>query len=127
MNAIWLLLAGVVAGVLGGMGLGGGVLLIPLLTFLLGIPYGLTVWINLVVFLPTAVVSLVLHTKNRLIEPRSATFLFSFAVLGSLVGTLLLGKVSESLLQRAFGVFLLAIGTLSIFPVLIGFFKKKAK
>ncbi len=127
MNAIWLLIAGVVGGILGGMGFGGGVLLIPILTFLLGVPYAVAVWINLVVFLPTAAVSLVIHEKNDLIDKDAAQFLLPLAVIGFALGTFVLGKLSERVLRRAFGVFLLALGTGSIIPVLLGFFKKKAK
>ena len=38
MNLIWLVLAGIVSGIVGGMGMGGGTLLIPILTIFLSFP-----------------------------------------------------------------------------------------
>ena len=127
MNAAWLIFAGIVGGVLGGMGFGGGTLLLPILTFFFSVPYKLAAWVNLVVFLPTAVVALVVHSKNRTVEWRAVWQVLVSAVLGLVAGALLMGKVSERLLRRAFGVFLIFVGSISVFAVLFGFFKKNAK
>lgn len=127
MNAAWLIFAGIAGGVLGGMGFGGGTLLLPILTFFFGVPYKLAAWVNLVVFLPTAVVALVVHSKNGTVEWRAVWQVLVPAVLGLVAGSLLMGKVSERLLRRAFGVFLIFVGSISVFAVLFGFFKKNAK
>ena len=68
MDYIWFLIAGIVGGILGGMGMGGGTLLIPLLTFFLDVSQKNAQAINLISFIPMAVIALILHAKNKLIN-----------------------------------------------------------
>ena len=63
---MWYFIAGIASGVLGGMGMGGGTVLIPILTLLLGVGQHESQAINLVTFLPMAAVSLLIHFKNKL-------------------------------------------------------------
>ena len=127
MNAFWLIIAGVVGGALGGMGFGGGTLLIPILTFLLGVRYPLASWVNLVAFLPTAIVALTTHIKNKLIDVYSLLYALFFALFGLGAGVMLSGKVPEDVLRYIFGVFMVALGSISVFFVLFGYFKRKRK
>ena len=127
MSILWLILAGVAGGILGGMGFGGGTLLIPILTFLLGVEYRVAVWINLVAFLPMATVALVMHKKGGLLRWRPILFTLSFALIGLFVGLFVIKSIPESVMRFAFGLFLILIGAISIIFVFIGFFKKKRK
>ena len=127
MKTVWFVLAGVVGGVLGGMGFGGGTLLLPILTFFLKVPYKLAAWVNLVVFLPTAVVALILHSKNKMVDWRAAGKLLLFSFVGLGLGCFVVGRLPERVLKRIFGAFLITVGSFSIFYVLFGFFKKNAK
>ena len=124
---MWLALAGVAGGILGGMGFGGGMLLIPILTFFLGVSYPVAAWVNLVVFLPTAIVALVMHAKHGMLEPRSVRYMSLFAFIGLAFGLLFGGNLSERTLRRAFGIFLICVGAVSSFFVLFGFFKKNKR
>ena len=65
---VWLIVFGFISGILGGMGMGGGTLLIPLLNFL-DIEQQTIQAINLISFLPMACVALGLHFKNKLVKP----------------------------------------------------------
>ena len=125
MNVVLLVAAGVVGGMLGGMGLGGGTLLIPILTFFLGLPTKLAAWLNLVCFLPAATVSLILHAKNRMVAWREMMFLLSFAVVGAAMAFVLGRSISEQTLKRAFGWMLIIFGSISFFSVLFGYFRRK--
>ena len=57
-------LAGVVSGIFGGLGMGGGTLLIPILTIFLNFDQKLAQGINLISFLVMALFSLYIHHKN---------------------------------------------------------------
>ena len=57
---IWLIISGVLGGLLGGMGMGGGTLLIPLLTIFCGLNQHLAQAINLIAFIPMAVVAVMI-------------------------------------------------------------------
>ncbi len=67
----WLLvLFGFLSGILGGMGMGGGTLLVPLLSFL-DIPQKTIQAINLFSFLPMCAAALCVHAKNKLLRPQN--------------------------------------------------------
>lgn len=63
MNWLWYILSGLCAGVAAGMGMGGGTLLIPVLTLALGLPQHAAQGVNVLAFLPAAVAALVIHAK----------------------------------------------------------------
>ncbi|MBQ6692552.1 MAG: sulfite exporter TauE/SafE family protein, partial [Clostridia bacterium] len=54
MRGLLLILTGFLAGVAAGMGMGGGTLLIPALTLLLGVPQHMAQGVNVAAFLPAA-------------------------------------------------------------------------
>ena len=109
------LVFGVVAGVFGGLGMGGGTLLIPLLTIFLGFEQKLAQGINLVSFLVMALFSLVIHLKNGYVQTKGILWLIIFGVFASAGGALLAGIVSNKALKMFFGGFLCL---LSIFQLL---------
>ena len=59
-------------GIFASMGLGGGMVLIVYLTVFAGFSQLAAQGINLVFFIPIAIISLVLHTKNKLVEWKKA-------------------------------------------------------
>ena len=107
-------LVGVGGGVLGGMGLGGGTLLIPLLTLVLGVHGRVAAWLNLITFLPMSAVALVIHAKNKMVSWRDAFCLAPFALLSALAFSLLSSEISSKTLKIAFGWFLIALGSASL-------------
>ena len=69
------LLAGLAGGVLGGMGMGGGTVLIPILTMLCGVPQHMAQSVNLFSFLPMSLFSLRIHAKGGLLDARGAVWM----------------------------------------------------
>lgn len=63
--------AGVFGGVLGGMGMGGGTVLIPLLTLFCGVPQHMAQSVNLFTFLPMSLLSLRVHAKTGFWMPKA--------------------------------------------------------
>lgn len=68
MSFIFYLLAGFVSGLLGGMGMGGGTVLIPVLTLFFGVEQHIAQATNLIAFLPMAAFSLNVHKKKGLLK-----------------------------------------------------------
>lgn len=58
------LLAGLLAGIVSGMGIGGGAILIPVILWVTDVTQQQAQGVNLLYFLPTAAVALVTHVKN---------------------------------------------------------------
>ena len=103
---------GVIAGVFGGLGMGGGTLLIPLLTIFLGYEQKLCQGINLISFLVMALISLIIHYKNGYLAMKNIYYIILPGVIFSAGGALLAGYLPSNVLRIGFGVFL---SVLSIF------------
>jgi uncharacterized membrane protein YfcA len=90
------LLLGIVSGVIAGMGMGGGTLLIPLVTLFLGVNQKLAQGLNLLSFLPMAIISIYIHFKNRLIDFKIGSMIISsgivFSLISSIIATLIVGN-----------------------------------
>ena len=67
MNYVWLAVGAVLSGIVGGMGMGGGTLLIPVLTIFFKFNQQNAQGINLLVFIPMSIVAVIIHMKNNLI------------------------------------------------------------
>ena len=122
MSFIIFLLCGIAGGILGGMGMGGGTLLIPLLTAVCGVKQSAAQGINLLSFLPMSAVALSVHAKNGLLKKEGLAFLMVPALVFSALFSLLAAYVNDEVLSRAFGFFLLI---LSIFQFISAFRMKK--
>jgi len=113
---VWLYLAiGLLAGAVSGMGLGGGAVMIPALTLLAGMEQQAAQSLNLVVFIPTAAVALVVHVRNGSVERgfllRTILVGLAFAAAGSFLAL----RLDALWLRRIFGVFLFAVGVSELF------------
>ena len=105
MQVFWCVCAGFIGGIIGGMGMGGGTLLIPLLTLFLGVEQHLAQGINLISFIPMSAVAIIIHAKNGLIKFKKiwvvALISAGFSVLGSFIS----GKISSGILSKILGGF----------------------
>ncbi len=109
MKFFLLILFGFLSGIVGGMGMGGGTLLVPLLSFL-DIPQKTIQAINLVSFLPMCVVALAIHAKNKLVKPKGILWVVIPACIFAFAGAFFAGKAQDRLLRICFGFFLIAVG-----------------
>lgn len=107
---ILFIIIGYVSGIISGMGIGGGAILIPALSFLCGIEQQQAQSINLLYFLPTAAIALVTHKKKGNIETKHLKKLILFGILGACAGSFIALKTSPAILRKMFGFFLLAMG-----------------
>ncbi|MGN1208127.1 MAG: TSUP family transporter [Christensenellales bacterium] len=105
-----LILYGLIGGILGGMGMGGGTLLIPLLTILGGLNQIESQAINLISFSVMAIISIIIHSKNKLINFKVALPLILSGFVFSIVGALLANSINTLSLKTLFGIFLVALG-----------------
>lgn len=113
-----LIIIGFLSGIISGMGIGGGTILIPSLVLFSGLSQLEAQGINLLVFIPIAIVAIVTHVKQGNIEFQYSKYMVLGGVISSIIGSLLAMKIPSESLRRYFGIFLLIIG-------LYEFFKKK--
>ena len=120
MNQAVYMAIGVISGIISGMGIGGGAILIPAVTMLYDINQQQAQNVNLIYFIPTAVIALITHFKNGNIEKSVLKKLIIYGMLGAVAGSLIAVNISADLLRRLFGFFLAAMG-------IYEFFKKGSK
>lgn len=102
-------------GVFASMGLGGGMVLIVYLTVFASFSQLAAQGINLVFFIPIAIISLVLHTKNKLVEWKKAVPAFLWGTAAVIISAWLANRIEQSLLSKAFGIFLILMGLKELF------------
>jgi len=120
MNFFLLAIFGVIGGVLGGMGMGGGTLLIPLLTIFLSINQKLAQGYNLISFLIMASFALIIHSKNKMIDIKSVVLLDAFGVAFCILGALLVSQIKSDILHILFAIFLILLSLYQFYK----FFRK---
>ena len=106
----WEIVAGVVGGIVAGMGMGGGTLTIPILTIFLKYEQLRAQGLNLVAFLPMSVVALFIHVKNKLVDFKNTWLLAVVGCLFSLGGALIANNISNTILKKMFALFLIGLG-----------------
>ena len=121
MEYIWYAFAGVLGGILGGMGMGGGTVLIPLLGIFYKVNQHTAQAVNLISFVPMAVVALIIHIKNRMVDFSKVTLIIIPGVISCILGCYIAKGITGDVLARCFGGFLIL---LSIFQFITEIKKK---
>lgn len=119
----WLLpfLCGLGASVISAWGVGGGTLLLLVMTLFLGVDQRTAQGINLLFFLPTAASALVCHAKGGFLDKPTLKAAVPIAVLAALAGAWVSNNLDVEVLRKPFGVYLLLSGISLVWPK-----KKKA-
>ena len=102
---IGVITAGVLAGIISGMGIGGGTILIPALLFLQDMNQQQAQGINLIYFVPTAVIALITHIKNKNVEVKAVKSIVLTGLIGAAAGAFLAVRMDATLLRKVFGGF----------------------
>jgi len=110
------LLCGFAAGTISAWGVGGGTLLLLVMTLFLGVDQRTAQGINLLFFLPTALSALILHAKQGFLDKPTLKAAVPAAVLAALAGAWIATAVDVELLRKPFGVYLLLSGVSLIWP-----------
>lgn len=124
MEFLWYLVAGVLSGVLGGMGMGGGTVLIPLLSIFYGVSQHVAQASNLISFIPMAVVALVIHLKNKLVDFKGVFWFIFPGLVACVLGCYVARALNAEVLRRCFGGFLLLLSIFQLVCQIKNFSKK---
>lgn len=104
------IIAAAISGLLGAMGFGGGGVLILYLTLYKNIPQLSAQGINLLFFIPSAILAIIYHIKNKLVDKKAALSLIGLGLIGVAVGYLLLNKLNDKTVKTVFTIVLIAVG-----------------
>lgn len=109
MEYFWYTIAGVIGGVLGGMGMGGGTILIPLLSIFYSVGQHTAQAVNLVAFIPMSIVAICIHLKNKLIKFKDLFIVIIPALFACVLGCFLARSIEGNVLKKIFGGFLVVL------------------
>ena len=112
------IIIGIVSGIVSGTGMGGGTILIFLLTFMCGIEQHIAQATNLIFFIPTSIVAIIVNIKNKNIKFKIATIISIFGILGAIVGANISIHTDVNRLRKFFGIFLAIIAIHEIYTII---------
>ncbi|MCK9217988.1 MAG: sulfite exporter TauE/SafE family protein [Firmicutes bacterium] len=101
---------GILTGILSGLGIGGGTILIPSLVFFIKTNQQIAQSVNLIAFIPSSVVALIVHFKNKNIEKNMIKRLIVPGIAATCIGSLLAIKINSDMLKKIFSIFLFCMG-----------------
>jgi len=110
-----LFIIGLLSGIIGGMGIGGGAILIPSLALFTNLKQQEAQGINLIVFIPVAIVALIVHIKEKNIDFSYTKWIVLGGIGGAILGSILAVKINPDSLRKYFAYFLLFIGIYEFF------------
>lgn len=105
-----LFIIGLGAGIISGMGIGGGAVLIPALAIFFNPEQHIAQSVNLIFFIPTAVVALFIHIRNKRVEFKTAIPVIVSGLVGAYLGSRLAISLQGPVLKKCFAVFLFILG-----------------
>ena len=104
-------LIGLASGVASGLfGVGGGIVMVPAMVYLMKFDIKLAIGTSLVVIIPTAFSGVLQHQRLGHIDWRIAAMLIPLAIVGGLIGAKLTGPIHSETLKRFFGGLLILAG-----------------
>ena len=112
---ISVLLAGLFSGVLGAMGLGGGAVLIIYLTLFTNTEQLAAQGINLLFFIPIALLSVIIYSIKKKIKWRLTIILSLWGLIGAALGIMLTKYLGGEITSKLFGALLIIMGIYEIF------------
>lgn len=104
-------LLGLCGGVLSGLlGIGGGVVLVPLMVFFLGIEQHIAQGVSMVVIIPTSLAALYQLHKSGFVDYKTAGLLAVGGLIGAFITSNVVQYIPAENLKQIFGVFVIISG-----------------
>ena len=98
-HALIIVVVGLIAGIGGAvLGLGGGIIVTPILTLLMGIPIKYAIGASIIAVIATSSGATIAYLKDNVLNLRVAMFLEIFTTIGAIVGAYLNGLFKPTIL-----------------------------
>ncbi len=119
------IIIGIISGIVTAIGMGGGTILILLLTLLLEIPQHMAQASNLIFFIPTSITAIILNVKNKEIDFKIGINIIFCGIIGAVIGAIVSYKINAQNLRKFFGLFLFFIAIHEIYNFYKQYIKTK--
>lgn len=100
---------GLISGIVGGLGMGGGTVLILLLSMFANIEQHIAQGTNVIFFVPTAIAAIFVFIKNKNIKFKVGIPVCLWGLLGAFIGASISSNMEVGILRKCFGIFLIII------------------
>ena len=104
---------------------GGGTILIFLLTTFGAVEQHLAQGINLVFFIPTSIVTIIINLKNKNIQKKTALIVSVAGIVGAIIGAKISVGMDIKNLKKFFGYFLIVIAIFELYSLIKLYIKNK--
>lgn len=121
------ILIGLLSGIVTSMGMGGGTILILLLTIFFKYEQQTAQGLNLLFFIPTSIISIIIYIKEKKIKLKLACIISFFGIIGAIVGAKIASIIQTEQLKKWFAIFLLLIAIHEIYSFYNQYINKKKK
>lgn len=111
------ILIGTVSGVFSGIGMGGGTILIFLLTVINNVEQHVAQATNLIYFIPTAISAIIVNYREKSIDINLAKVISISGIVGAIIGAVISIKTNMENLKKFFGIFLIIIAIHEIYTL----------
>lgn len=112
------ILIGAFSGIFSGIGMGGGTILIFLLSTIVGIEQHIAQATNLIYFIPTAISAVIVNYKNKNLDLKIAFSISFWGIIGAIIGSIISVNTEVNTLRKYFGIFLLIIAVNEVYMLL---------
>ena len=112
------ILVSALSGSISSLGMGGGTILILILSSVLGIEQHLAQATNLIFFIPTAISAIIVNWKQKLINKEAIKGVLIGGIIGAITGSKIAINLDVNGLKLIFGIFLAAIAVTELIHVL---------
>ena len=107
-----LIAIGLTAGILSGLfGIGGGIIIIPALIYILGYSQHKATGTSLAVLLPPiGIAAFIEYYRNNNVDLKSAMIIAAFAIIGGWIGAVYANRLSGPVLRLLFSILIIVLG-----------------
>ena len=111
------IITGFISGIVSGTGMGGGTILILVLSVFLGVEQHIAQATNLIFFVPTSIAAIIIALKEHLIEWKKGRNIAITGIIGAIIGSIIMSKLEVKLLKKCFAIFLAIIAIYEIYSL----------
>lgn len=119
------IIIGLISGIVGGLGMGGGTILVLLLTMFSNVEQHIAQGTNVIFFVPTAISAIIIFIKNKNIKFKIGLPICLWGLLGAFIGAIISTKMEVVTLRKCFGVFLIIIAIYQAYSLICRYRKNK--
>lgn len=108
---------GIISGIVTGLGMGGGTILILLLSLFMEMEQHIAQATNLIFFIPTSLAAIVINLKQKNVDLKLAFIISIFGIIGAIIGAIVSENLSSENLRKYFAMFIMLIAFYEVYKL----------